>query len=301
MELIQASVRDAFTLAEAIGQGVLFVKAGGGFTRAVDGVAFASAAEALAAITGRKVAPQSSPPEPEETPAAVPTPPAGKPQRANSGSKEEESAASWHSTASAPMQGARRISAVTPTPVGPRDPLADEVGTGMGMGEEEDEGKGSEPTAGQSGSGALAGSVAEAEAKADASSPSEDMFDSPKYSYMRKDTTRTLRQVLSRRQTEILEADLAIAKEEAAQADRDDAALFIQACRHGHVDVINELVNSGFPTEVVDDWGNTPLIVACQSNQVPAAVALLRAGALVNAQNVCWCHDEWRLPLHASF
>ena len=99
MELIQASVRDAFTLAEAIGQGVLFVKAGGGFTRAVDGVAFASAAEALAAITGRKVAPQSSPPEPEEAPAAVPTPPAGKPQRANSGSKEEESAASWHSTA----------------------------------------------------------------------------------------------------------------------------------------------------------------------------------------------------------
>lgn len=57
------------------------------------------------------------------------------------------------------------------------------------------------------------------------------------------------------------------------------------AAKYGYGDVITRLVQAGAPVNEVDtdDHNYTPLIVACQENKAEAVVALLTAGAKVDA------------------
>jgi len=228
LEKLQESVRDAFTLARAIAQGTLFVKAGGGFTRASDGKAFANAAEALRALGVTTVASASG--ETEGGDVAV-------------GASEQHMDRVDSGAGSGVGDGADGVTMDALHPVATKRRV---VTTSVGGKAREEEGDAGDP------------------------------LDDAKYAYMKSMDT-----IMQRTTSTLTQAD-----QEAATADASDAALLLQACRHGHTDVVNELINGGFPIEVRDKWGNTPLIVACQSNQVPAAVSLLRAGANANAQNV---------------
>jgi uncharacterized protein len=58
--------------------------------------------------------------------------------------------------------------------------------------------------------------------------------------------------------------------------------IMIHAARVGETEVIAELLRRGTSTEVRDEKGYTPLIIACYNNRKAAAEMLLDAGADVH-------------------
>ncbi len=52
---------------------------------------------------------------------------------------------------------------------------------------------------------------------------------------------------------------------------------------------MTELLKGGCPAEGRDQFGNSPLIIACQNGNARIVKALLRHGALINTQNKQGC------------
>ena len=72
----------------------------------------------------------------------------------------------------------------------------------------------------------------------------------------------------------------------------DDILELFSFCRHNRLKEVQPLLRAGFPVDVRDENGNTPLIVAAQNGLHRLARVLLRFGADMNAQNVrlvCVC------------
>lgn len=66
----------------------------------------------------------------------------------------------------------------------------------------------------------------------------------------------------------------------------DDVAQFLRFCRYGRFHDVEDMIQAGIPLHVADEHGNTPLLVAAQTNQKRVLRMLLDSGADPNAQNV---------------
>ncbi|CAN0303250.1 unnamed protein product, partial [Ectocarpus fasciculatus] len=77
--------------------------------------------------------------------------------------------------------------------------------------------------------------------------------------------------------------------------DNGGATPLLDACRSGHLSVVNTLLAAGADVTIRNNYGFTALEIAVDKGHVDVIGALLRHGADVNA-----CDDEGYTPLHSA-
>ena len=80
-----------------------------------------------------------------------------------------------------------------------------------------------------------------------------------------------------------------VADNQRRQFTTDDFRNLFSYARHGKYKQVTELLKNGCPAEGRDQFGNSPLIIACQNGNARIVKALLRHGANIDAQNKQGC------------
>ena len=80
-----------------------------------------------------------------------------------------------------------------------------------------------------------------------------------------------------------------VADNQRRQFTTDDFRNLFSYARHGKYKQVTELLKNGCPAEGRDQFGNSPLIIACQNGNARIVKAFLRHGALIDAQNKQGC------------
>ena len=73
------------------------------------------------------------------------------------------------------------------------------------------------------------------------------------------------------------------------QFTTDDFRNLFSYARHGKYKQVTELLKNGCPAEGRDQFGNSPLIIACQNGNARIVKALLRHSANIDSQNKQGC------------
>ena len=66
--------------------------------------------------------------------------------------------------------------------------------------------------------------------------------------------------------------------------------------RHGRIEEVDRILDTGMPVDVKDGFGNTLLTIACQNGNKRVAKSLLRRGANINSRN-----HRGNTPLHYCY
>ncbi len=75
-----------------------------------------------------------------------------------------------------------------------------------------------------------------------------------------------------------------------------EQSLLHLACKNGHYQTVETLLNHGYDVYETDDDGITPLIWACRYGHTDIAILLLSRGAQVNMQD----NNQWVVCSDAS-
>ena len=95
--------------------------------------------------------------------------------------------------------------------------------------------------------------------------------------------------VAAKKSMDRLNQDTRVAENQHRQFTTEDFRNMFSFARHGKYKQVTELLKSGCPAEGRDQFGNTPLIIACQNGNARIVKALLRHGAGIDAQNKQGC------------
>ncbi len=74
-------------------------------------------------------------------------------------------------------------------------------------------------------------------------------------------------------------------------ADMDELRKLFSRCRHGKVEAVKEMLESGIPCDVRDEYGNTVMMIAAQNGHKRIVRLCLSLGAKINAKNVMTAHS----------
>ena len=95
--------------------------------------------------------------------------------------------------------------------------------------------------------------------------------------------------VQAKKMADRVEQESRMAENQKRQFTTDDFRNLFSYARHGKYKQVTELLKNGCPSEGRDQFGNTPMIIACQNGNARIVKALIRYSANIDSQNKQGC------------